>query len=147
MQTVNPCKQKIVQMQLPFVPFVCGSRVCRAYFEGGAAISSIALSLTAKAKIHQTLLNAKWLAIIFTSAGTDFLYIYSMLKLFIITLLIVAVCFALISVRLFFGRAFVKTHVDQSKAMRQRGIHCVSTQDAQARAANPHRINETRKND
>ena len=96
---------------------------------------------------RQTLLNAKWLAIIFTSAGTDFLYIYSMLKLFIITLLIVAVCFALISVRLFFGRAFVKTHVDQSKAMRQRGIHCVSTQDAQARAANPHRINETRKND
>lgn len=83
----------------------------------------------------------------FTSAGTDFLYIYSMLKLFIITLLIVAVCFALISVRLFFGRAFVKTHVDQSKAMRQRGIHCVSTQDAQARAANPHRINEIRKND
>lgn len=83
----------------------------------------------------------------FTSAGTDFLYIYSMLKLFIITLLIVAVCFVLISVRLFFGRAFVKTHVDQSKAMRQRGIHCVSTQDAQARATNPHRINETRKND
>nr|DAQ53443.1 MAG TPA: hypothetical protein [Bacteriophage sp.] len=59
LQTVNPCKQKIVQMQLPFVPFVCGSRVCRAHFAGGAAISSIALPLTAKAKIHQTLLNAK----------------------------------------------------------------------------------------
>lgn len=83
----------------------------------------------------------------FNLRGADFIFLNPMLKLFVITLLIVAVCFALISVRLFFGRGFVKTHVDQSKAMRQRGIHCVSTQDAQARAVNTHRIKETSKHD
>ena len=45
-------------------------------------------------------------------------------------------------VRLFFGRGFVKTHVDQSKAMRQRGIHCVQTQDAEARISNKKQIKE-----
>ncbi len=56
------------------------------------------------------------------------------MKLFLPTLIIVACCFALLAVRLFFGKAFVKTHVDQSKAMRQRGIHCVQAQDAEQRA-------------
>lgn len=64
------------------------------------------------------------------------------MKIFIITLFIVAICIALLSVRLFFGRGFVKTHVDQSKAMRQRGIHCVQTQDAEARLANKKQIKE-----
>jgi len=40
---------------------------------------------------------------------------------------------ALLSVRLFFGKPFVQTHVGQSKAMRRRGIHCVQEQDAEAR--------------
>lgn len=48
----------------------------------------------------------------------------------------------LLCVRLFFGRGFVKTHVDQSKAMRQRGIECVQSQDAAARIENPKRVKE-----
>ncbi len=57
------------------------------------------------------------------------------MKLFLLTLLLVAVCVVLLSVRLFFGRAFVRTHVGDNKLMRRRGIGCVQSQDAQARAA------------
>lgn len=66
------------------------------------------------------------------------------MELFIVTLIIVALCIALLSVRLFFGRSFVKTHVDQSKAMRQRGIRCVQSQDAEARIENAKRVKEKR---
>ncbi len=55
------------------------------------------------------------------------------MQLFLFTLIIVGICLALLSIRLFFGKGFVKTHVDQNKAMRQRGIHCVQAQDAQMR--------------
>lgn len=48
----------------------------------------------------------------------------------------------LLCVRLFFGRGFVKTHVDQSKAMRERGIRCVQAQDAEARIFNTKQIKE-----
>lgn len=65
---------------------------------------------------------------------------------FIITLLIVAICMTLLSVRLFFGKGFVKTHVDQSKAMRQRGIGCVQSQDAAARIENRKRVKENVQN-
>lgn len=63
-----------------------------------------------------------------------------MLKLFFVVLLIVAACVALLSVRLFMGRGFVKTHVSQSKAMRRHGITCVQSQDAAARAVKRHAI-------
>lgn len=53
---------------------------------------------------------------------------------------------ALLSVRLFFGKSFVKTHVDQSKAMRQRGIGCVQSQDAAARIENRKRVKENVQN-
>ena len=64
------------------------------------------------------------------------------MELFIVTLIIVASCIALLSVRLFFGRSFVKNHVDQSRAMRQRGIGCVQSQDAEARIVNTKRVKE-----
>ena len=64
------------------------------------------------------------------------------MKVFILVLLIVAICMILLCVRLFFGRGFVKTHVDQSKAMRQLGIGCVQSQDAAARIDNPKRVKE-----
>lgn len=64
------------------------------------------------------------------------------MKVLILVLLIVAICMILLCVRLFFGRGFVKTHVDQSKAMRQRGIGCVQSQDAAARIDNPKRVKE-----
>lgn len=65
-----------------------------------------------------------------------------MLKLFLILLLLVGVAVLLLSVRLLAGRSFVKTHVDQSKAMYQRGIRCARSQDAAARAANPLKVRE-----
>lgn len=68
------------------------------------------------------------------------------MKVFIITLLIVAIGIAFLSIRLFFGKSFVKTHVDQSRAMRQRGIGCVQSQDAIARIENPHKVNERKQN-
>lgn len=51
----------------------------------------------------------------------------------LLVLAIVAVSVALLSVRLFFGKAFVRTHIHQSEAMRQRGIGCVKEQDGNAR--------------
>ncbi len=64
------------------------------------------------------------------------------MQLFFITLFIIAICLALLSIRLFFGKTFVKTHVDQSKAMRQRGIHCVQAQDAEMRHTSRTKIQE-----
>lgn len=64
------------------------------------------------------------------------------MKLFIAVLLIVAISLILLSVRLFFGRPFVKTHVSQNKAMRQHGIGCVESQDAMARIDNPYSVSE-----
>lgn len=58
-----------------------------------------------------------------------------MIKTLLITLAIVAVCVTLLSVRLFFGRPFIKFHIDQNKALRERGIRCVQAQDAEARRA------------
>lgn len=54
-----------------------------------------------------------------------------MLKVFIFTAIILAFCIVLLSVRIIFvknGR-FVKTHVSSSKAMRERGVTCVQSQD------------------
>ena len=54
-----------------------------------------------------------------------------MLKLFIFCIIIIGVSMLFLSVRILFERngRFVKTHVSQSKAMRQRGIGCVQSQD------------------
>ena len=54
-----------------------------------------------------------------------------MLKLFIFCIIIIGVSMLFLSVRILFKRngRFVKTHVSQSKAMRQRGIGCVHSQD------------------
>lgn len=53
------------------------------------------------------------------------------MKLFLITLLVIAMCLALLSVRLFAGKNFVRTHVDQNKGLRRKGIHCAQSQDAE----------------
>lgn len=66
-----------------------------------------------------------------------------MLKTLLITLLIVAICIALLSVKILFkknGRFL--THVSGSKAMRKRGIGCVQSQDREAQRINPHAIPE-----
>ena len=55
------------------------------------------------------------------------------MKLFFITFFIIAVCLVLLSVRLFAGKRFVRTHVDQNKALGRKGIHCAQSQDAEMR--------------
>lgn len=67
-----------------------------------------------------------------------------MLKTLLITLLIVAICIALLSVKIIFKKngRFPNTHVSGNKAMRKRGIGCVQSQDREAQHLNPHAIPE-----
>ncbi len=56
-----------------------------------------------------------------------------MLDTILITLLIVAICIVLLGVKVFFGRGrFPNGHVSGNKAMRDRGIGCVQSQDREA---------------
>lgn len=61
-----------------------------------------------------------------------------MLDTILITLLIVAICIALLGVRIFFfkGGRFPNTHVSGNKALRKKGIGCVQSQDKEARKPN-----------
>lgn len=70
-----------------------------------------------------------------------------MLKTIVITMLIVAICIALLSIKILIKKngRFPNSHVSGSKAMRERGIGCVQSQDRAAQKANPHAIAE-RKN-
>ncbi|MBR6589973.1 MAG: hypothetical protein IKK67_05835 [Bacteroidaceae bacterium] len=63
-----------------------------------------------------------------------------MIETLIITVLIVAICLALLAIKIIFKKngRFPNTHVSGSKAMRKRGIGCVQSQDREARA--PKRI-------
>jgi len=58
-----------------------------------------------------------------------------MLKTFLCCVLIIAICILLLSIRILFLKngTFVKTHVSSSKAMREKGIGCVQSQDRAAR--------------
>jgi hypothetical protein len=58
-----------------------------------------------------------------------------MLKLFLFSAAIIALCIGLLSVQILLKKngQFVKTHVSQSKEMRKRGIGCVQSQDFAAR--------------
>ncbi|WP_300813964.1 hypothetical protein [uncultured Bacteroides sp.] len=57
-----------------------------------------------------------------------------MIETALITLLIVAVCIALLGGKVFFvkGGKFPNSHVSGNKAMRDRGIGCVQSQDREA---------------
>ena len=54
------------------------------------------------------------------------------------TLLIIAIAIALMSVKLIFSRhgKFESMHIHDSKAMKEKGIHCVIDQDREARKIN-----------
>ncbi|MBR6926319.1 MAG: hypothetical protein IKH52_03820 [Bacteroidaceae bacterium] len=52
-----------------------------------------------------------------------------MLKMFIITVFLVAFGVALLSVRLFWGKHFVHTDIKGNKAMEERGIKCAVEQE------------------
>ena len=69
-----------------------------------------------------------------------------MLDTVLISLLIVAICIVLLGVKVFFvkGGKFPNGHVSGNKAMRDRGIGCVQSQDREAQKENPHAIPERR---
>lgn len=61
-----------------------------------------------------------------------------MLKTLLLSVLIIAICFALLAVKLLFRKngSFTSLHIHDSKAMQERGIHCVVDQDREARRSN-----------
>ncbi len=67
-----------------------------------------------------------------------------MIQTILITVLIVAICVALLSVKILFKKngRFPDTHVSGNKALRKKGIGCVQSQDREARRINPHAIRE-----
>ena len=67
-----------------------------------------------------------------------------MLKILLITLLIVAICVALLGIRIFFfknGR-FPHIHISGNKEMYNRGIGCVESQDKAAQRKSPFAVEE-----
>ena len=58
-----------------------------------------------------------------------------MIKIIIITVLIIAICIALLSVKVIFKKSgsFSSQHIHDNEALRQQGIHCVLDQDREAR--------------
>ena len=64
-----------------------------------------------------------------------------MLGTLLITLLIVAICIVLLGVKVF----FVNGHVSGNKAMRDRGIGCVQSQDREAQKKSRFSIDELEK--
>lgn len=65
-----------------------------------------------------------------------------MFQLFLITLAFIAIAVALLSIKLFFGKKFVNSHIDGNKALNKKGIHCVQSMDRNMRKENPHRVSE-----
>ena len=70
-----------------------------------------------------------------------------MLETILITLLIVAICVILLGVKVFFvkGGRFPNGHVSGNKAMRERGIGCIQSQDLEARMKPRFSIDELEK--
>ena len=66
------------------------------------------------------------------------------MKLYLFTLAYLAIGMALLCVRLWVGKRFVRTHVDQNPHLRKQGIHCAQSQDREARRPNTHRVSERR---
>lgn len=69
-----------------------------------------------------------------------------MLKTILISLLIVAICITLLAVKILFKKngRFPDIHIGGNKAMREKGIGCVQSQDYEARQKNPYAVPERR---
>ena len=67
-----------------------------------------------------------------------------MVELIIFSIIIIGASMLFLSVRILFKKngRFVKTHLSQSKAMRERGIGCVQSQDFAMRHKSPHAVKE-----
>ena len=61
-----------------------------------------------------------------------------MIKLLLLSLLIIAIAFALLSIKLLLKRngKFSSQHVHDNPGLRKLGIHCVMDQDREARKSN-----------
>ena len=72
-----------------------------------------------------------------------------MVRLFLITLLIIAVCMVLMCVTILIKRGgrFPNTHVCGNKHLRQKGISSAQTQDKQAQRENRMAVNERSQQD
>ena len=68
-----------------------------------------------------------------------------MFKTLLITLLIIAISFALLAITIKIKKngKFPNTHVGGNREMRRRGIKCVQSQDKDARRENPMRVSES----
>ena len=66
-----------------------------------------------------------------------------MTQLILVSSVLLLVSILRLGVRIFFvkGGRFPNTHVGGSKAMKRRGIGCVSTQDRESRKINKNKIN------
>jgi hypothetical protein len=60
-----------------------------------------------------------------------------MLEVFLFSVLIIAICMALLSVKLIVKKhgSFSSQHIHDNAALRSKGIHCVVDQDREARNA------------
>ena len=60
-----------------------------------------------------------------------------MIKIFLLSMLIIAIAFALLAVKLLFlnNGKFTSQHIHDNAALRKQGIHCVIDQDKEARRA------------
>lgn len=69
-----------------------------------------------------------------------------MFETILITVLIVAICIALLAIKILTKKngKFPNTHVSGSKAMRERGIGCVQSQDREARKKKKISVKEKR---
>ena len=67
-----------------------------------------------------------------------------MFKIFILCLGLLAVAMALLSINILLKKNghFRSLHIGQSRAMRERGIHCAQAQDFEARLHNPMAVEE-----
>lgn len=65
-----------------------------------------------------------------------------MLKTMIFATCMMLIAMLLLSIGIMLKGKFPNLHVSGNKAMRQRGIGCVQSQDREARRANPHSIEE-----
>lgn len=67
-----------------------------------------------------------------------------MLKTILFCVIIVGIAVLLLSVRVLLKKngRFVKTHVSQSKAMRERGVTCVQSQEYAMRHKSPYAVKE-----
>ncbi len=70
-----------------------------------------------------------------------------MLYTLLFTLLIVAICLVLLGLKVFFvkGGKFPNGHVSGNKALRDKGINCVQSQDREAQKKSPSSIGKVDK--